>query len=238
MTAAERTALINTLAANTAPVPLDQLDIQATDLAEMHKDGLVAVAWTPEGNVVSLTPKGLGTIPPGKSLTPAQHAVLTAIADAESEQLPTTALYGLETAKVNPAVLLEMVSRKWIALEYVEANGETPAAISVTLGGKDGKTGRTALEYPVRAGIAKPAGSPRTGSSGQPVEHLPIPQTFTKRFKDRDFTLVSAGDSKVTVDGLGDGKPMSLTAAAKLIQATVNGKSGEVNGWAFFGLVK
>jgi hypothetical protein len=235
MNAAERTTLVNRLAASTTPVPLDDLEVAATDLAELHKDGLVQVAWTPEGNVVSLTAKGLGTVPPGKSTTPAQHAVLQAIADAESGQLPITTLYGMEDVKVNHAVLLEMASRKWIAVEYVDADGETPAGISVSLAGKDGKAGLAALEFPVRASAVKVAGSPRSGGNGQPVEHLPIPDRFVKAFKGREFT-VHHNSGKFTVDGVGEYG--SMTAAAKAIQIAVNGKSGEVNGWGFFGLTK
>lgn len=239
MNVATKTAVVNRLASSTTPVPLDELDVQATDLAELHKEGLVQVSWTAEGNVVSLTTKGMATIPAGKSTTPAQHAVLQAIADAESEQLPTTALYAIAEVKVNPAVLLEMVARKWVALEYVEADGETTAGISVFLAGKDGKAGQAALEFPVRAGVTKVAGSgPRSGGNGQPVEHKPIPDTFTKTFKERTFTCHGNGDGKtVTVDELGKSFP-SPTAAAKAIITQVNGKAGEVNGWDWLGLTK
>ncbi len=250
MNAATKTAVVNTLAASATPIAITDLVpklCQATDLAELRKDGLVQVACDDSlANVVSLTAKGLATIPAGKSLSPAQYHVLHAIADAKSGQLPTTVLYAIEAHKVTPAVVLEMCSRGWLKVEYVEADGETPAGISVSLPGKTGKDGtftpsklaEEALDYPIRAGAVKVAGSPRSGGNGQPVEHKPIPTTFVKTFKDRAFTVNAAGDDKVTVDGLGDGKPLSLTAAAKAIQVAVNGKSTEVNGWGFFGLVK
>lgn len=248
MNATIRTAIVNALASSTTPTPLDDLmsdlKLAATDLAELHKDGMVHVAWTAEGNVVSLTAKGLATIPAGASLTPAQHAVLMAVNDAYSGQLPIATLYAIESHKVNPAVVLEMVSRGWLAVEYVEADGETQAGISVSLSGKTGKDGTfqpskaalAALEYPVRAAAVKVAGAPR-GTNGT-VEHLPIPETFTKTFKERSFTCHGNGDGKtITVDELGKSFP-SPTAAAKAIQTAVNGKAGEVNGWDWFGLTK
>lgn len=235
-----RTAIVNQLAGSATPVALDGLvpsTCTAVDLAELRKDGLVQVSVNDNlENVVSLTAKGLATIPAGKSTTPAQHAVLEAIADAESGQLPIAGLYGMEDVKVNPSVILEMVSRGWVKVEHVEADGETPAGISVSLGGKDGKVGRTALDYPVRATAAKVAGAPR-GTNGT-VEHAPIPTTFTKTFKERTFNLHHVGDNKLTVDELGGKEFSSPTAAAQAIIMSVNGKKVSVNGWDWLGLNK
>lgn len=235
MNATTRTATINRLASSATPVPLDDLDIPATDLAELHKDGMVQVAWTAEGNVVSLTSKGLGTIPAGKSTTPAQHAVLQAISEAESGQLPTTVLYGMEAVKVTPAVLLEMVSRGWVKAEYVDADGDTLAGISLSLAGKDGKAGYVALEYPVRASAAKmSSGGPRT--SNGTVEHPAIPDSFTKTYKERAYNLTHK-DGAITVAELGK-TYSSLTAAAQAIQESVLGRKVSVNGWSWFGFTK
>ncbi len=246
MNAATKTAVVNRLAASTTPVPLDtlseELDLLATDLAELHKDGLVQVAWTAEGNVVSLTAKGLATIPAGQSLTPAQHAVLTAVNDATSGQLPITTLYATEAHKVNASTVLDMVARGWLAVEHVEVDGETPAGISVSLSGKTGKDGTfqpskaalAALEYPIRASAAKVPGAPRT--SNGTVEHPPIPDTFTKTYKERTYNM-SHKDGAITVAELGKTYP-SLTAAAQAIQESVLGKKVSVNGWAWFGFTK
>lgn len=245
-----RIAIVNTLAASATPIAITALVpevCQAVDIAELRKDGLVQVGVNDDlANVVSLTAAGLATIPAGKSLSPAQHHVLHAVAESTTGQLPTTSLYATEAHKVTPAVLLEMVARGWLRAEYVEADGEAQAYLGISLPGKTGKDGtftpsklaEEALEYPVRAAAAKVAGSPRSGGNGTPVEHKPIPASFVKTFKDRAFTVNAAGDDKVVVEGLGDGKPVSLTAAAKSIQVAVNGKSTEVNGWGFFGLTK
>lgn len=236
-----RTATINQLASSATPLPLDQLvpdTCTAVDLAELRKDGLVQVSVNDNlENVVALTAKGLATIPLGESTTPAQHAVLNAISEAESGQLPTTVLYGMENVKVNAAVLLDMVAHKWLAVEYVEADGETPAGISVSLGGKDGKTGTKALAYPVRASAAKVPGAPRSTANGT-VEHKPIPDSFVKTFKERTFNLRHVGDNKLTVDELGGKEFSSPTAAAQAIIMSVNGKKVSVNGWDWLGLNK
>lgn len=232
MNAVTRTAVINALAASTTPVPLADLKCKPTEVGELVAEGLVAVTCPPPAMVpvVSLTRAGHRSIPPGKSTTTAQHAVLDAISEATSGQLPTTTLYDLEGMRVTPAVLLDMVARGWCKCEWTEADDDTPAVISVTLT----KDGNKALAFPVRAGATGGgSGGPRT-ARGE-VVHAPIPDKFTRKYHDVEYHI-NHTDGKFTVDEL-DGEFTSLTAVAKAIK-TVHGASGEVNGWEFFGLNK
>jgi len=246
MNAATKSAIVNALASSATSVALDTLVPEvctAVELAAMKDEGLVTIvsAFPADGNLVSLTAKGMATIPLGESTTPAQHRVLQELDTAESGQLPTTYLYGLEDVKVTPAVLLEMLARGWVAVECVEAEGETPAGISVSLSGKTGKDGTftpsklalEAIDYPVRASATKVAGGPRA-ARGDTV-HLPIPDVFTKAFKERTFNITHK-DGVFAIAELGKTFP-SLTAAAQAIQTSVNGKATPVNGWAWFGLM-
>lgn len=148
-------------------------------------------------------------------MTGLMHRVLNAVAAKPlSRKLIQEKEFGGNS--VNLAVAIRpLIAMKLVKTTEVDVDGKKEELITITAAGK-------------KAAKAAPPATARASA-----DHLSLPKvggTIVKTYLGKEYTV------KVTADGFAyKGKTYgSLTAAAKVVR----GSDQEVNGWAFFGLVK